>query len=144
MICLSPPRRVKGMDEKDPLSLKMLVYLFSLPIFRTLVSTASAEISPVCAILGGFLAQDILKTLSGKDAPLLNYFLYNGLEGKPPSRFQAAVFRSVSCDHALRSTSIFIYSSFFFACICLMHRIGPPYPENNCTSCTHIASHRIT
>lgn len=35
----------------------------------------------MCAIVGGFLAQDILKTLSGKDAPLLNYFLYNGVEG---------------------------------------------------------------
>ncbi|KAF9576261.1 hypothetical protein EC968_009823 [Mortierella alpina] len=50
-------------------------------LLQTLVSTATAEIAPVCAILGGFLAQDILKTLSGKDAPLLNYFLYNGLEG---------------------------------------------------------------
>ncbi|ORZ16820.1 hypothetical protein BCR41DRAFT_380919 [Lobosporangium transversale] len=50
-------------------------------LIQTLVSTVSAEISPVCAIVGGFLAQDILKTLSGKDAPLLNYFLYNGLQG---------------------------------------------------------------
>ncbi|KAF9580034.1 hypothetical protein BGW38_003476, partial [Lunasporangiospora selenospora] len=49
-------------------------------LLRTLVSTAAAEIAPVCAIVGGFLAQDILKTLSGKDAPLLNYFLYNGLQ----------------------------------------------------------------
>ncbi|KAF9918126.1 SUMO-activating enzyme subunit 1 [Linnemannia zychae] len=50
-------------------------------LLQTLAETASAEIAPVCAIVGGFLAQDILKTLSGKDAPLLNYFLYNGLEG---------------------------------------------------------------
>ncbi|KAG0203268.1 SUMO-activating enzyme subunit 1 [Mortierella sp. GBA30] len=50
-------------------------------LLQTLAATASAEISPVCAILGGFLAQDILKTLSGKDAPLLNYFMYNGFEG---------------------------------------------------------------
>ncbi|KAG0289543.1 SUMO-activating enzyme subunit 1 [Linnemannia gamsii] len=50
-------------------------------LLQTLAGTASAEIAPVCAIVGGFLAQDILKTLSGKDAPLLNYFLYSGLEG---------------------------------------------------------------
>ncbi|KAF9124780.1 SUMO-activating enzyme subunit 1 [Mortierella sp. 14UC] len=50
-------------------------------LLQTLADTALAEIAPVCAIVGGFLAQDILKTLSGKDAPLLNYFLYNGLEG---------------------------------------------------------------
>ncbi|KAF9426575.1 SUMO-activating enzyme subunit 1 [Podila epigama] len=49
-------------------------------LLQTLASTAKAEIAPVCAIVGGFLAQDILKTLSGKDAPLYNYFLYNGLE----------------------------------------------------------------
>ncbi|KAF9198254.1 SUMO-activating enzyme subunit 1 [Haplosporangium sp. Z 27] len=50
-------------------------------LLQTLAETASAEISPVCAIVGGFLAQDILKTLSGKDSPLVNYFLYNGIEG---------------------------------------------------------------
>ncbi|KAF9173730.1 SUMO-activating enzyme subunit 1 [Mortierella sp. AD010] len=50
-------------------------------LLQTFVETASAEISPVCAIVGGFLAQDILKALSGKDSPLLNYFLYNGIEG---------------------------------------------------------------
>ncbi|KAG0098110.1 SUMO-activating enzyme subunit 1, partial [Podila epicladia] len=50
-------------------------------LLQTLVASAAAEIAPVCAIVGGFLAQDILKTLSGKDAPLYNYFLYNGLEG---------------------------------------------------------------
>ncbi|KAF8940471.1 hypothetical protein EDD21DRAFT_333904 [Dissophora ornata] len=50
-------------------------------LIQTVIATASAEISPVCAIVGGFLAQDILKTLSGKDAPLLNYFVYNGIEG---------------------------------------------------------------
>ncbi|KAF9106364.1 SUMO-activating enzyme subunit 1 [Mortierella sp. AM989] len=50
-------------------------------LLQTLVESASAEISPVCAIVGGFLAQDILKALSGKDAPILNYFLYNGIEG---------------------------------------------------------------
>ena len=48
---------------------------------RGLVSTSSSEIMPVCAIVGGYLAQDILKTLSGKDAPILNYFLYSGMEG---------------------------------------------------------------
>ncbi|KAG0049129.1 SUMO-activating enzyme subunit 1 [Gryganskiella cystojenkinii] len=49
-------------------------------LIQTLVSTSSAEIMPVCAIVGGYLAQDILKTLSGKDAPILNYFLYSGME----------------------------------------------------------------
>ncbi|KAF9974897.1 SUMO-activating enzyme subunit 1 [Actinomortierella ambigua] len=46
-----------------------------------LASSAEAEISPVCAIVGGFLAQDILKALSKKDSPIYNFFVYNGLEG---------------------------------------------------------------
>ncbi|KAG0221493.1 hypothetical protein BGX31_009800, partial [Mortierella sp. GBA43] len=50
-------------------------------LLQTLSASAVAEIAPACAILGGFLAQDILKALSGKDAPILNYLLYNGIEG---------------------------------------------------------------
>lgn len=36
------------------------------------------ELSPVCAIVGGILAQDIIKAVSGKDTPLRNYFLFDG------------------------------------------------------------------
>ncbi|KAF9160712.1 SUMO-activating enzyme subunit 1 [Actinomortierella ambigua] len=50
-------------------------------LLMLLASSADAEISPVCAIVGGFLAQDILKALSKKDSPLHNFFVYNGLEG---------------------------------------------------------------
>ncbi|KND01613.1 uncharacterized protein SPPG_03411 [Spizellomyces punctatus DAOM BR117] len=66
-------------------------------LLRGFARTARAEISPVCAILGGFAAQDILKVLSGKDAPLNNFFCFNGDEfsGKiihlpPPVAVKAA------------------------------------------------------
>ncbi|KAI1300550.1 SUMO-activating enzyme subunit 1 [Mortierella claussenii] len=65
--------RLKSAQVEDTFVSDELIHL--------LVDAVSAELSPVCAIVGGFLAQDILKTLSGKDAPLLNYFLYNGIEG---------------------------------------------------------------
>ncbi len=40
-----------------------------------------AEISPVCAIVGGILAQELIKVVTGKDEPLSNFFFYNGMDG---------------------------------------------------------------
>ncbi|XP_068241508.1 SUMO-activating enzyme subunit 1 [Palaemon carinicauda] len=39
------------------------------------------QLSPVCAILGGVAAQEIIKAVSQKDAPLKNFFFFNTLEG---------------------------------------------------------------
>jgi len=52
---------------KDKISDEMLGLLF-------------AELSPVCAIVGGVLAQEVIKAISNKDAPHNNYFFYNPLE----------------------------------------------------------------
>jgi len=46
---------------------KMLPLLFS-------------ELSPVAAIVGGVLAQEIIKVISNKDAPHNNFFLYNPMD----------------------------------------------------------------
>ncbi|XP_062600392.1 SUMO-activating enzyme subunit 1-like isoform X2 [Saccostrea cucullata] len=40
-----------------------------------------AELSPVCAIVGGVMGQEIIKAVSLKDQPHDNYFFYNGIEG---------------------------------------------------------------
>jgi len=37
------------------------------------------ELSPVCAVVGGVLAQEVIKAISQKDAPLNNFFVYNGV-----------------------------------------------------------------
>lgn len=47
----------------------------------TLASFTFAELSPICAILGGVLAQDILNVLSKKGAPINNLFVFDGLQG---------------------------------------------------------------
>ena len=47
-----------------------------------LAEQAATELSPVCAIVGGVLAQDILKVVQGKELPLQNWFIYNGMDGK--------------------------------------------------------------
>merc|ERR1719228_1104101 len=39
-----------------------------------------AELSPVAAIVGGVLGQEVIKAISNKDAPHNNFFLYNPLE----------------------------------------------------------------
>ena len=39
-----------------------------------------SELSPVAAIVGGVLAQEIIKVISNKDAPHNNFFLYNPIE----------------------------------------------------------------
>lgn len=38
------------------------------------------QLSPVCAIVGGILGQEIIKAVSHKDAPHNNFFFYNGLD----------------------------------------------------------------
>jgi ubiquitin-like 1-activating enzyme E1 A len=44
-------------------------------------ATATHEFSPVCAVVGGVLAQDILKTLAAREAPIANFFTFDGNTG---------------------------------------------------------------
>ncbi|XP_046859893.1 SUMO-activating enzyme subunit 1-like [Xenia sp. Carnegie-2017] len=39
-------------------------------------------ISPTCSVIGGILSQDVIKALSGKDAPINNFFFFDGLTGE--------------------------------------------------------------
>ena len=48
---------------------------------RTTVTTATHEFAPVCAVVGGMLAQDILKALGVREAPLANFFTFDGSTG---------------------------------------------------------------
>ncbi|CAM9955753.1 unnamed protein product, partial [Hapterophycus canaliculatus] len=47
-----------------------------------LSSTATAEVSPVCAILGGILGQEVIKAISGKGAPACNCVALTGMTGE--------------------------------------------------------------
>eukprot|EP00003_Mantamonas_plastica_P029030 TRINITY_DN6812_c0_g1_i2.p1 TRINITY_DN6812_c0_g1~~TRINITY_DN6812_c0_g1_i2.p1 ORF type:complete len:236 (+),score=82.45 TRINITY_DN6812_c0_g1_i2:405-1112(+) len=46
-----------------------------------LVNGIGMEIAPVCAILGGIVAQEVIKVISHNDTPIQNLFLYDGLNG---------------------------------------------------------------
>ncbi|KAF6757523.1 hypothetical protein DFP72DRAFT_891366 [Ephemerocybe angulata] len=50
-------------------------------LMESLSVTANHEFSPVCAIVGGMLAQDILKALGGRDPPIANLFVFDGNTG---------------------------------------------------------------
>ncbi|XP_064623200.1 SUMO-activating enzyme subunit 1-like [Lineus longissimus] len=45
------------------------------------VNYSIAELSAACAVVGGLMAQEIIKAVSQKDAPLNNFFLFDGREG---------------------------------------------------------------
>lgn len=48
---------------------------------RTVATTAIHEFASVCAVVGGMLAQDILKALGVREAPLANFFTFDGNTG---------------------------------------------------------------
>ena len=38
------------------------------------------ELNPVCAIVGGIAAQEVIKVISRDADPIFNYFMYDGME----------------------------------------------------------------
>jgi ubiquitin-like 1-activating enzyme E1 A len=50
-------------------------------LLRATATTANHEFSPVCAIVGGILAQDILKSLAAREPPIANFFAFDGNTG---------------------------------------------------------------
>ncbi|XP_037534283.1 SUMO-activating enzyme subunit 1 [Nematolebias whitei] len=45
------------------------------------ISFCFSEISPVCAVVGGVLGQEVVKALSQRDAPHRNFFFFDGRKG---------------------------------------------------------------
>jgi len=63
-----------------PVGLIVRVTCYSCSLWiRRLATTAANEFSPVCAVVGGMLGQDILKTLAGKEPPIANFFVFDGV-----------------------------------------------------------------
>lgn len=49
---------------------------------KKLASVATAEMTPICAVLGGVLGNEVIKAISGKGEPANNVVLFDGFEGK--------------------------------------------------------------
>jgi len=45
---------------------------------RSFMQNVGSEISPVCAFLGGQLAQDVINVVGGKEQPIQNMLLFDG------------------------------------------------------------------
>jgi ubiquitin-like 1-activating enzyme E1 A len=54
----------------------------TLKLVQTLLSCTNADVTPVCAVLGGFLAQDIVKVVSTHNEPICNIFTFDGTTGE--------------------------------------------------------------
>ncbi|KAI9491685.1 hypothetical protein BDB00DRAFT_874065 [Zychaea mexicana] len=50
-------------------------------LIKDVVSLLDTEMAPVAAIVGGVLAQEMIKVLSAKELPIQNWFYYSGLDG---------------------------------------------------------------
>ena len=48
---------------------------------KHLAVTATAEVSPVCAAIGGVIGNEVIKAISGKGEPANNILLFNGEDG---------------------------------------------------------------
>ncbi|KAF8916962.1 hypothetical protein CPB85DRAFT_230454 [Mucidula mucida] len=55
--------------------------LGSIDLTESLSTTAGHEFSPVCAIVGGMLGQDILRTLAAREPPIANFLAFDGNTG---------------------------------------------------------------
>ena len=45
---------------------------------QVVAKNTESELSAVCALVGGILAQEIIKVISAKDEPIKNFFIYDG------------------------------------------------------------------
>lgn len=70
--------REELMKLRDEVAAKLAVDEKRIP--ESLFDLLGKEMCAVCAVIGGVLAQDIIKVASCKDPPLKNFFLFDGIE----------------------------------------------------------------
>jgi len=78
----SPATRAQDIEKLKTVRDSTLARL-SVPVEKIsdeYLSLLFSELSPVCAIVGGVLSQEVIKAISNKDAPHNNFFFYNPVE----------------------------------------------------------------
>jgi ubiquitin-like 1-activating enzyme E1 A len=66
-------------DEYSQLAAKDNVHsALSESALNELAKVATAEVAPVCAVLGGMIGNEVIKSISGKGEPANNTFLFDG------------------------------------------------------------------
>ena len=79
----SIPKELVEYVRPRPLLVVLMLSSFTrlVGMHRTMAVTASHELSPVCAVVGGMLAQDMLKALAARESPIVNFFVFDGHTG---------------------------------------------------------------
>lgn len=70
---------------------------------RSFLQNLGSELSPVCAFLGGQLAQDVINVVGGKEQPIQNLLLFDGEESKGPVFALHPIFPPLERDVAERT-----------------------------------------
>lgn len=58
--------------------------LLDATVANRLLETVDTQLSPVAAVMGGIVAQEILNLLGGQQAPIDNFMVYDGDTGAGP------------------------------------------------------------
>lgn len=72
---------IQGTLINERIENKSILKGSSKDLIASLSTTAAHEFSPVCAVVGGVLAQDILNALSARETPISNLFVFDGTTG---------------------------------------------------------------
>lgn len=67
------PKLVQQEKESDRVVTDQMLQMWA--------STATAQMTPVCAVLGGVMGNEVIKVISGKGEPANNVLVFNGMEG---------------------------------------------------------------
>lgn len=82
---------VKEINDKLPAGSPVKVEQVNEAIVRPLIETAAGEISPMSAVFGGLIAQEVLKAASGKFNPIYQWLYMDAVEALPKAPEGAAV-----------------------------------------------------
>lgn len=72
---------IQGTLIKESIENTSILKGSSKDLIASLSTAAAHEFSPVCAVVGGVLAQDILNALSARETPISNLFVFDGTTG---------------------------------------------------------------
>lgn len=68
-------------------------------LVKRFASTAAGQLSPVCALMGGVLGQEVLKACSGKFMPIRQWFYYDCFESLPEEELPAEEVAPMGCRY---------------------------------------------
>jgi ubiquitin-activating enzyme E1 len=72
-----------SINDNSPNTCKVELGENSAKILKNVARTARGIVSPICAVLGGIVGQEVLKACSGKFMPIVQWFHFDAMEALP-------------------------------------------------------------